>query len=121
MNGTMATTNGSKQAAASIAGLLRRYLGGRRGLILLAVAVLGIGAFLNWGWLVAAGIAPLLIGLAPCAVMCALGLCMNKTGGKSCSTESKATDQSSGATPSTQNAEAKPSTMVASVKADERT
>jgi len=62
----------------------RPYLGGRRGLILLAVAVLGAGAALNWGWLVAIGLAPILLALAPCAAMCALGLCM-KGGGKSCS------------------------------------
>lgn len=62
----------------------RPYLSGRRGLILLAMAVLGAGAAFNWGWLVAIGIAPLLLTLAPCAAMCALGLCM-KGGGKSCS------------------------------------
>lgn len=27
-------------------------------------------------WLVAAGAAPIILSLAPCAVMCALGLCM---------------------------------------------
>jgi hypothetical protein len=63
----------------------RPYLGGRRGLIFLAVAVLGVGAVLNWGWLAAIGVAPILLALAPCAVMCALGLCMMKGGGKSCS------------------------------------
>jgi hypothetical protein len=63
----------------------RPYLGGRRGLILLAVAVLGAGAALNWGWLVAIGLAPILLALAPCAAMCALGLCAMKGGGKSCS------------------------------------
>lgn len=63
----------------------RRVLGGRRGLILLAVAVLGAGAALNWGWLVAIGVAPILLALAPCAVMCAVGLCAMKGGGKSCS------------------------------------
>lgn len=65
--------------------LARYYVGGRRGLILLTVAGLGAGAALNWGWLVAIGAAPLLLILAPCAAMCALGLCMNKGGGKSCS------------------------------------
>lgn len=63
----------------------RSYLGGRRGLILLAVAVLGAGVALNWGWLVAIGVAPILLALAPCAAMCALGLCAMKGGGKSCS------------------------------------
>lgn len=64
----------------------RPYLGGRRGLILLAIAVLGAGAALNWGWLVAIGIAPILVTVAPCAIMCALGLCM-RGGGKTCSSE----------------------------------
>src|SRR3546814_20243072 len=41
----------------------RSYLGGRRGLILLAVAVLGAGVALNWGWLVAIGLAPILLAL----------------------------------------------------------
>jgi len=62
----------------------RPYLGGRRGLIFLAVAVLGAGAALNWGWLVAIGVAPILVAVAPCAVMCAVGLCAMR-GGKSCS------------------------------------
>lgn len=70
-------------------GLARHYLGGRRGLMLLGgIAVVG-GVILNWSWFVAIGLAPLLLALAPCAAMCALGLCMNKMGGKSCSTESK--------------------------------
>ncbi len=62
------------------------YLGGRRGLIVLAALVLVAGLALNWDWLVAAGIAPLLVAVLLCAAMCALGLCMNKAGGKSCST-----------------------------------
>lgn len=60
---------------------VRYYLGGRTGLIVVAVAALGLAAYSGWGWLVAAGIAPLLLTLAPCAVMCALGLCIK--GGKS--------------------------------------
>jgi hypothetical protein len=68
-------------------GALRYWLGGRRGLIGLAV-VLGLAAIaLNWGWLVAVGIAPLLLAFAPCAAMCALGLCASRMGGGSCSTE----------------------------------
>lgn len=71
----------------TVVDLVRYYLGGRRGLMLLTVTALGAGLFLNWGWLVAAGIAPLLLALAPCAAMCALGLCMHKKGGKECSTQ----------------------------------
>jgi hypothetical protein len=75
-----------------------RYLGDRRGLIILTVAALGIGLALNWSWLVAIGVAPLLVALAPCAAMCALGLCMSRMGGsQSCSSEPSATDKQSGA------------------------
>lgn len=63
--------------------LLRHYLGNRKVLALLAVAAVGIGLALNWSWLVAAGIAPILLALAPCAAMCALGLCMRNMGGES--------------------------------------
>ena len=69
----------------------RPYLGGRRGLIILAVAILGVGAVFNWSWLVAIGLAPILLALAPCAAMCALGLCAMKAGGKSCGTQSPST------------------------------
>jgi hypothetical protein len=65
----------------------RRYLTGWRGLLLLAAIALFAGVALNWGWLVAAGIAPLLITALPCIAMCALGLCANRMMGKSCSAE----------------------------------
>jgi hypothetical protein len=55
----------------------RYYIGGRTALIVVTAAALGLGAYFNWGWLVAAGIAPLIIGVLPCAAMCALGLCMS--------------------------------------------
>lgn len=81
--------------APSIAHFFRRalgYLSGRRGLIILALTVIGAGVAFNWGWLTAIGVAPILLALAPCAAMCALGLCMNKMGGKSCSKESAQAD-----------------------------
>ena len=68
---------------------LRSYLHGRRGLIVAALLIVAAGLYLGWGWLATAGIAPVLVALAPCAAMCALGLCMNKMGGKSCSTDSQ--------------------------------
>lgn len=58
----------------------RYYLGGRTGLIAVAAVAIGLGAYSNWGWLVAAGLAPLLLTVLPCAAMCALGMCM---GGRS--------------------------------------
>lgn len=57
---------------------------GRRGIVLLSFAVVAAGLTLNWGWLTAVGAAPLILALAPCAVMCGLGLCMKK-GSNSCS------------------------------------
>ena len=91
----------------SVVGLLRYYLGGRRGLIVLTVAAVGMGLYLSWGWLVAAGVAPLLLALAPCAAMCALGLCMNKMG-KSGSTPTKPDDQGAGASPLSTPTDVKP-------------
>lgn len=66
---------------------VRYYLGGRRGLLILAGAAIVGGLAFNWTWLAAAGIAPLLIGVLPCVAMCAVGLCMNRMSGRSCSTE----------------------------------
>src|SRR3546814_3327371 len=66
--------------------MTRYYLGGRRGLLILAGLVLAAGLVLNWSWLVAVGIAPILIAVLPCVAMCALGLCMSRAGGRSCST-----------------------------------
>ncbi|MBM1171994.1 hypothetical protein [Microvirga arabica] len=48
----------------------------RRGLMLLAAIVPVAGSLvMGWPWLVAAGIAPLLLSAAPCLAICALGLC----------------------------------------------
>lgn len=58
----------------------RYYLHDRRVWVAVAiVAVLG-GVALNWGWLVAAGLAPLVLLLLPCALMCALPFCMKSSG-----------------------------------------
>ena len=48
------------------------------------VAIVGAGLALNWTWLTAIGAAPILLGLLPCAAMCALGLCMRGGGARSC-------------------------------------
>jgi hypothetical protein len=59
------------------------YLSIRWMLLAIGALVLIIGTTLNWGWLVAAGIAPILIAVAPCAIMCGLGLCAMKMMGGS--------------------------------------
>ena len=55
---------------------VRYYLGGRRTLLVLAVVVTAAGLALNWNWLVAVGLAPILLSTLPCLVMCAFGVCM---------------------------------------------
>lgn len=68
-------------------GLLGRVVPTRpRTWLLVAAVALMAGAALNWSWLVAAGIAPLILSIAPCAVMCALGVCM-KHGSSGCKGE----------------------------------
>ena len=64
---------------------LRYYLGGRRAWLGLAASAGLGGLVLNWSWLVAIGVAPVLIAILPCAVMCGLGLCMNRMMRGSCS------------------------------------
>jgi hypothetical protein len=60
----------------------RRGLGlNRKWLLGVAAVALIAGVAFNWSWLAAAGIAPLLIGILPCAAMCALHLCSKKSSG----------------------------------------
>ena len=57
---------------------------GRTGIIL-GLAVIGGGALAfggGWGWLVAIGIAPIILSILPCVVMCGLGFCMMGMGKK---------------------------------------
>ncbi|CZT37762.1 hypothetical protein GA0004734_00046630 [Rhizobium sp. 9140] len=78
---------------------LPSWLPGRQGLIVLGALVLGLGAAFNWTWLVAAGIAPLLLSILPCVAMCALGLCMNRMTGahnRTSSTISSETEAAAG-------------------------
>ena len=62
------------------------WLSKRRIVLLVGLGALAAGLALNWNWLTAVGAAPVLISLAPCAAMCALGLCMRGGGAKSCAT-----------------------------------
>jgi hypothetical protein len=49
------------------------------------IALAAAGLWLGWPVLVVAGIAPLLLAVLPCAVMCALGLCMRGIFNRRCS------------------------------------
>ena len=64
---------------------------GRRGWLVLGAAVIAAGGALNWGWLTAIGLAPFLITVAPCAVMCGLGLCM-RGGDRKCAPQDTSTN-----------------------------
>jgi len=48
--------------------------------VLVAVAVLALVVIVaaTWSWLVAAGLATILVSALPCLVMCGLGLCMHR-------------------------------------------
>ena len=79
------STENSQSGAGRVLGAVRYYFSGRRGWLVSALLIASAGTYLGWGWLVAAGIAPVLLTLAPCAAMCALGLCMRGSNGRSCS------------------------------------
>jgi hypothetical protein len=72
--------------SASSSGSLRPYLAyllrSRRALIAFAAGLLGLGAALNWSWLIAIGVAPIILATAPCALMCAAGLCIAGISGR---------------------------------------
>jgi hypothetical protein len=63
---------------------IRPLLRGRRALV--AIGLLAVAAVLAWqrNWLTAIGIAPVLVSLAPCAAMCAMGICMAGSSGRPC-------------------------------------
>jgi len=48
-----------------------------QGLMVTGIGAVVVGLTLSWSWVVALGVAPLILTLGPCLVMCALGLCMN--------------------------------------------
>jgi len=54
---------------------VRHWLTGRRGLVIGGVAIVAAGLALGWNWLSAIGVAPIILSLAPCAAMCAIGAC----------------------------------------------
>ncbi|WFP60653.1 hypothetical protein [Mesorhizobium sp. WSM4904] len=85
----MTTTELTRSGQVSLGrqSIVRSIAGGRRGLVAGGVAIAVAGLAFNWSWLVAAGVAPVLLSILPCAAMCALGLCMNRIAGRSCATE----------------------------------
>lgn len=76
--------------SAVVAHAFPRVFNSRGGLGLAVAAALTVGIVSNWSWLVAAGIAPLLLSVLPCVAMCALGLCMSRMKGNSCHSDAVA-------------------------------
>jgi hypothetical protein len=56
---------------------LRSWILSPQGLAVTGIAAAVVGLTLSWSWVVALGMAPLVLALGPCLIMCALGLCMN--------------------------------------------
>jgi YHS domain-containing protein len=72
-------------------------------LIAAAIGLAVIGLASGWSWVVALGLAPLILGVAPCLIMCALGACMMGKG-MSGPSSGPAVKTGTGATPSTDTA-----------------
>jgi hypothetical protein len=70
----MQTRTAFPSAGAHQPSLVERFGRNRFALGGLALAVIAAGLAWPWSWLVAVGVAPLLLSVAPCAVMCALGV-----------------------------------------------
>lgn len=87
------TSSGTGQTtlAQDLVALARYGLRSRTGKLVLGAGIVAGGLFLGWDWLVAAGLAPIVLGLLPCAAMCAFGLCM-MSGKKSCSADAGGAD-----------------------------
>lgn len=54
----------------------------RVALVAWSAAGVGLGLFSSWNWLVAAGLSSVVLGILPCAAMCAAGVCAS--GGGKC-------------------------------------
>lgn len=76
----MTIENGANQIARRHT--LYPWITRRRVFMMAGIMVVSLGLFLNWNWLTAIGAAPILLSLAPCLIMCALGLCMRRGDGE---------------------------------------
>ena len=54
----------------------------KRPILLIAAVslIVGLGLYINWPAIIALGLAPLVLMLAPCTLMCAIGLCARPRG-----------------------------------------
>src|SRR5258707_8018510 len=77
-------------AAHTVGDSIRRVIGGPRGLMIPGLAIVATGLALGWNWLTAAGFAPLILSLAPCAAMCSVRASAISLGGTTCTKPEKA-------------------------------
>lgn len=85
--------------AGPVGDALRRWFGGPRGWVILGIILIVAGLAAGWSWLAALGVAPLILSVAPCAAMCALGVCTMSRGGSSCSKSGSVPPQSASSPP----------------------
>ena len=60
----------------------------RTALVLWLIAAIGVALYFGWNLVVAAGLSGIVLGLLPCAAMCALGLC-GADSGKKCASDAR--------------------------------
>jgi hypothetical protein len=89
MTAPQSTTTTEPSLGRDVLNAARYYLGNRWVLLALgSVAVIAGLSFGGWGLLVAAGLAPVILSMLPCLVMCGLGVCVMCRSGKTQSTAS---------------------------------
>ena len=93
------TSEAPGSAAPTVWASARRALGGPRGFLILGLPVVAGGIALGWNWLTAVGLAPIILSLAPCAAMCAVGVCAMSRGGSSCAKQTTPENAVSAAPP----------------------
>jgi hypothetical protein len=80
---------GTTSKAQQVLNVIWPLIGTRTARIVFLLGLVAIGMAFNWGWFVAAGIAPIILSILPCAVICGLGLCMRLGKKGSCSNNSE--------------------------------
>src|SRR6266478_5891345 len=91
MNAPRSTTTTEPSLGRDVLNATMYYLGNRWALLVLgSVAVIAGLSFGGWAWLVTAGLAPVILSMLPCLVMCGLSVCIACRSGKTQSTASLA-------------------------------
>jgi hypothetical protein len=83
MTTRQSTTTAEPSLGRDALSIARYYLANRWALLALGALAVVLGlTFGGWGWLVAAGLAPVILSTLPCLIMCGLGACMMCRSGK---------------------------------------